>query len=161
VSKTEPFNQGDLVGKLLRQRFGAGAKIGTTNHCSTPHLDDDSFNAFVEGRLSDAEIVPITSHLVECGPCRHASAELLRLSGEFDLIDAPVSTVEREPGRIRKFLDDLVSRVLATDESAVFAYHSPSEPQAGSPAEPPVDAVEDGEKPAAHTGDADPPRSEK
>jgi hypothetical protein len=161
VSKTEPFNQGDAIGKLLRQRYGAGAKTGTANHCSTPHLDDDSLSAFVEGRLSDSEIVPITSHLVECSTCRHASAELLRLSGEFDLIDAPISTVEREPGRIRKFLDDLVSRVLATDESAVFAYHSPAESQTESPAEPPVNGVADGEKPAAPAGDEDPPASEK
>jgi hypothetical protein len=157
VSKTEPFNQGDVIGRLLRQRYGAGAKHGTASHCSTPHLDDDSLNAFVEGRLSDAEMAPFASHLVECGPCRHASAELLRLSGEFDLIDAPTSTVEREPGRIRKFLDDLVSRVLATDESAVFAYHSPAEPQNESPAEPPVNGVADGEKPAAPAGDEDPP----
>lgn len=161
MSKTEPFNQGDVIGKLLRQRYGAGAKFGTANHCSTPHLDDDSLNAFVEGRLSDAEIVPITSHLVECGPCRHASAELLRLSGEFDLIDAPISTVEREPGRIRKFLDDLVSRVLATDESTVFAYHSPAEPQTDSPPESPVEGVADGEKPAAPEGNEGPPAGEK
>jgi hypothetical protein len=161
VSKTEPFNQGDVIGKLLRQRHGAGAKFGTANHCSTPHLDDDSLNAFVEGRLSDAEIVPITSHLVECGSCRHASAELLRLSGEFDLIDAPVSTVEREPGRIRKFLDDLVSRVLATDESTVFAYHSPAEPQAEPPSESPANGIEDGENPAAPEGKEGPPAGEK
>lgn len=101
--------------------------VDVSGICSTPHLDDDSLNAFVEGRLGDREMQPILLHLIECGGCRHSSAELLRLSTEIesDLISSPAT--HREPGRIKKFLDDLVARMLAKDESSVFAYHSEAE----------------------------------
>jgi hypothetical protein len=94
------------------------------------HLDEDALSAFIEGRLSEAESAPVVSHLVGCGFCRRITAQLVRLETETSAgeINAPASSTE-EPGRIRRFLQDLAARVVppADDEEAVFAYHAPAD----------------------------------
>jgi len=126
----EALKQKAVIGRLLKQRFGEHAMVDASSICSTPHLDDDSLSAFVEGRLGERELPPILMHLIECGGCRQSSAELLRLSTEIESEIAPAVVAQREPGRFKKFLDDLVARVLAKDESSVFAYHAPGEEEA-------------------------------
>jgi predicted XRE-type DNA-binding protein len=92
------------------------------------HLDEDALSAFVEGRLSETESAPVVQHLVACGFCRRATAELVRLEAEVGTATESASPMEQEPGRIRKMLDDLASRVLPhTEGDAVFAYHAPAE----------------------------------
>jgi hypothetical protein len=94
------------------------------------HLDEDALNAFVEGRLDEAESAPIIKHLVACGYCRHATSQLIRLDTETSTAQtaAPAISTEEEPGRIRRLLQDLAARVLpSSDEDAVFAYHAPAE----------------------------------
>ena len=93
------------------------------------HLDEDALSAFVEGRLSETESAPVIQHLVGCGFCRRATAQLIRLESEVGRTDTVASETERdEPGRIRSLLDDLASRVLPQSEGdAVFAYHAPAE----------------------------------
>jgi hypothetical protein len=133
VGQVEQINVMErLVGGLLRTRYGAGAADGSTAICSTPHLDEDSLNAFVEGRLSDGELSPIVSHLVECGPCRNASAQLLRLSDEVVFDEAPRPEMPREPGKLKRFLDDLAARIFTNDENAVLAYHAEDEEAKGN-----------------------------
>jgi anti-sigma factor ChrR (cupin superfamily) len=92
------------------------------------HLDEDALSAFVEGRLSETESAPVVQHLVACGSCRRATAELVRLEAEIGPATESTPATEQEPGRIRKLLDDLASRVLPhTEGDAVFAYHAQAE----------------------------------
>lgn len=94
------------------------------------HLDEDALSAFVEGRLSETESSPLIQHLVACGYCRQATVQLVRLDTETFVSQTPTAQTlrEEEPGRIRRLLDDLASRVLpAHDEETVFAYHAPAE----------------------------------
>jgi len=94
------------------------------------HLDEDALNAFVEGRLSERESTPIIKHLVSCGYCRRATSQLVRLETETVIASSPTTlpSREEEPGRIRRLLEDLASRVLpSSEEDAVFAYHAPAE----------------------------------
>ncbi len=92
------------------------------------HLDEDALSAFVEGRLSETESAPVVQHLVACGFCRRATAELVRLEAEVGSAVDTTTDTEQEPGRVRKLLNDLASRVLPHAEAdAVFAYHAPAE----------------------------------
>ena len=92
------------------------------------HLDEDALSAFVEGRLTEQEGTPVIQHLVACGFCRRITAQLGRLESEIASSEASVSDTTPEPGRIRRLLDDLSSRVLPQSEGdAVFAYHAPAE----------------------------------
>ena len=91
------------------------------------HLNEDELTAFVEGRLSEREAVPFVAHLVACTNCRRISARLVRLQSEVeDQTLAP--SVSEEPGRVRRLLDDLASRLtFVSGEESVFAYHAPAE----------------------------------
>ncbi|HEV7843283.1 MAG TPA: hypothetical protein VGO69_06270 [Pyrinomonadaceae bacterium] len=93
------------------------------------HLDEDALSAFVEGRLTEQESAPVIQHLVGCGFCRRATAQLIRLESEVGSTDVGASeATQDEPGRIRTLLDDLASRVLPQAEGdTVFAYHAPAE----------------------------------
>jgi hypothetical protein len=92
------------------------------------HLDEDGLSSFVEGRLSEIESAPFVKHLVSCASCRQITAQLIRLDSELSGRETtpPIST--EEPGRIRRLLSDLASRVLpSTEDEAVFAYHAPAD----------------------------------
>jgi hypothetical protein len=93
------------------------------------HLDEDALSAFVEGRLSERESAPLIQHLVACSYCRQATVQLVRLDSETVAPQIMTTEAEQEePGRIRRLLDDLASRVLPShDEETVFAYHAPAE----------------------------------
>jgi len=95
------------------------------------HLDEDALNAFVEGRLGEAEAAPVVKHLVACGYCRHATSQLVRLESETGpaLQALTPDAAPREPGSIRRLLEDLAARVLPSSdqEETVFAYHAPAE----------------------------------
>lgn len=93
------------------------------------HLDEDALSAFVEGRLSNLESAPIIRHLVGCGTCRHITAQLVRLDTELSGIETESApSLTEEPGRIRRLLADLASRVLpSSEDDVVFAYHAPAD----------------------------------
>jgi hypothetical protein len=92
------------------------------------HLDEDALSAFVEGRLTETESAPVIQHLVACGFCRRATAHLVRLESELLPVEESGPDMAQEPGRIRRLLDDLASRVLPQSEGdAVFAYHAPAD----------------------------------
>jgi hypothetical protein len=96
---------------------------------SNLHLDEDALSAFIEGRLTEQESAPVIQHLVGCGFCRRATAQLIRLESEIGPAETEIPASEnQEPGRIRSLLDKLASRVLPQAEGdAVFAYHAPAE----------------------------------
>jgi len=88
------------------------------------HLDEDAMCAFVEGRLEETESVPVISHLVACAPCRHTTAQLVRLESQFD--QESESIPEESPGRVSSLFDHLASRLVPSfEEDAVFAYQNP------------------------------------
>ena len=92
------------------------------------HLDEDALSAFVEGRLSNRESAPVVRHLVNCASCRHITAQLIRLDTQLSGVETNAPALSEEPGRIRRLLADLASRVLPSSEGdVVFAYHAPAD----------------------------------
>ena len=92
------------------------------------HLDEDALSAFIEGRLSNLESAPLVRHLVGCGSCRQITAQLIRLDTELSGVETELIPPVEEPGRIRRLLADLASRVLPSSEGdVVFAYHAPAD----------------------------------
>ena len=87
------------------------------------HLDEDSLAVFAEGRLSERESLPVISHLVDCGFCRHKTAELVRLELEFAGADAYQPIAEHEPSKISEVLGGLLTKIFGTADSAVFAHN--------------------------------------
>lgn len=119
----------EAMRRMIQQHLQTRALV-TLPTLDGVHLDEDALNAFVEGRLSQPESAPIIKHLVSCAYCRQATSQLVRLETETGIATSPtpVASSEEEPGRIRRLLEDLASRVLpASDEDAVFAYHAPAE----------------------------------
>jgi hypothetical protein len=92
------------------------------------HLDEDALSVFVEGRLGDAEAAPIIKHLVDCGSCRRITAQLIRLDGALAEAAPEIPGTGVEPGRIRRLLGELASRVFpSAGGDAVFAYRAPAD----------------------------------
>ena len=86
------------------------------------HLDDDTMAAFVESRLSEAEVTPVIAHLVACSSCRHTTAQLVRL--ESDMADVPEQVGSTGP--LRSFFDGVTAGLTTPEgEDAVFAYQNP------------------------------------
>lgn len=115
-----------MLHQHLLQRAEIGPPVGL--YLAGAHLDEDALSAFVEGRLSDFESAPVISHLVNCNTCRRFTAELVRLETEVGFVEpsAPPPSPAEQPGRIRRLLEDLATRVLP-DSDEVFAYHAPAD----------------------------------
>ena len=87
------------------------------------HVDEDSLSAFVEGTLNARESDSIVSHLVDCGFCRHSTAELIRLDLEFAEDEAPaIAETSAQPARISEVLSGIFSKIFGTSDGAVFAH---------------------------------------
>jgi anti-sigma factor ChrR (cupin superfamily) len=88
------------------------------------HLDEDSLASFAEGTLSKRESAPVISHLVNCGFCRHKTAELVLLDLELSATDErAVPAATTEPSAISKVLNDVLSKIFGTTDQAVFAHN--------------------------------------
>jgi hypothetical protein len=108
-------------GHLRRASHTPNASVGT-------HLDEDALSVFVEGRLGEAEAAPIIKHLVGCGSCRRITAQLIRLDAALAEAAPEMPPTKDEPGRIRRLLGELASRVFpSAGDDAVFAYHAPAD----------------------------------
>lgn len=113
-----------MIHQHLLERAEIGPPVGV--YLASAHLDEDALSAFVEGRLSDAESSPVISHLIACNTCRRFTAELVRLESEIGPSEAFAPPPASEPGRIRRLLENLASRVLPESDE-VFAYHAPAD----------------------------------
>ncbi|MDQ3686236.1 MAG: hypothetical protein M3430_11655 [Acidobacteriota bacterium] len=112
-----------MIEQHLRRRALVAPPVSVGNH-----MNEDALAAFVEGRLTHNESVPLVSHLVACAFCRRATAELVRLDAALGEIEGVQAIQSEEPGRVRRLLDDLAARVLpSSDGEVVFAYHAPAE----------------------------------
>lgn len=112
-----------MVHLHLRRRAKTAPSIAPDQH-----LDDDLLSSFTEGRLNENESAPVVKHLIACSFCRHITAQLIRLDSEVGESKVTIPVTPEDPGRIRRMLEDLGSRVFApSDDEAVFAYHAPAE----------------------------------
>lgn len=110
--------QGLLDRYLQQYASGRGPALTLENH-----LDDDSLTAFIEGNLSDREARPMVAHLVDCSFCRHVTTELVRLDLAFAETEVSGARVETsEPSKVSEVLSGILSRILGTNDGAVFAH---------------------------------------
>ena len=88
------------------------------------HLDEDTINAFSEGRVSEREAIPLVNHLSDCSFCRHKTVELVRLELQFAEMDEPIPALKTsdEPASISSVLSGILSRIFGSNEAAVFAH---------------------------------------
>jgi hypothetical protein len=119
---SEELNIQRLLNNYLRFRStGAGADNGRQ------HLDEDALTAFVEGNLNERESKPILSHLVDCSFCRHVTAELVKLDFAFAGEEVSRPIAKSEPTSVSHVLNNLLSRIFGTSDSAVLAHQEPEE----------------------------------
>lgn len=125
VTRQKTKKGAPAIGYMIQERLRARTLSESTNVPLSAHPDEDTISAFVEGRLETDESSPVVSHLIACGVCRRATAQLVRLESQLD--DKDDSTlVEESPGRLRSFLDGLASTMIpSSEEDAVFAYQNP------------------------------------
>lgn len=115
------LNPQELQIQGILDRFLESRNKGITAEGS--HIDDDSLSAFVEGTLNRRESYSIVSHLVDCGFCRHTTAELVRLDLAFAEEEAPARIAEpAEPAKISEVLSGIFSKIFGTTDGAVFAH---------------------------------------
>lgn len=100
------------------------------NDLSAPgeHLDDDSLATFVEGTLSEREFESIFKHLSDCSYCLHITAELIKLRFAFADETVEIAQINTEPSKVSEVLNNLLSRIFGSGESAVFA-HEETKPE--------------------------------
>jgi hypothetical protein len=118
--------ESDRIRRMVHQHLQGRVSLAASP--AGTHLDEDALSAFVEGRLSNLESAPLVRHLVGCGSCRNITAQLIRLDTELSGIESETAPLAEEPGRIRRLLADLASRVLpSSEDDVVFAYHAPAD----------------------------------
>lgn len=118
----------ETIRYLIHQRLRTLVPAESLPEPLAPHLDEDAICAFVEGRLEEVESAPVISHLIACSPCRHTTAQLIRLESQFS--PEPETTPDHGPGAIRSLLERLAARVTPSfEEDAVFAYQNPEPDQ--------------------------------
>ena len=114
----------NLLGRYLNARSTAEHALNT----GADHLGDDTLSAFVEGALSEREVRPVLSHLVDCTFCRHMTTELVRLDLAFaDTEEVRQPVTESEPSSISAVLNGILSRIFGTADGAVFAHNEADE----------------------------------
>lgn len=114
---TESLDIQKLLGNYLQLRVSSNG-LTAEGH----HLEEDSLSAFVEGSMSEREVQPIVSHLVDCSFCRHVTAELVKLDFAFAGEISPVAIETKAPITISKVLSGVLSRILGNNDGVVFAH---------------------------------------
>jgi len=118
------LNPQELQIQGLLDRYLASQAKRTAS--GTTHVEEDSLSAFVEGTLNKRESASIVSHLVDCGFCRHATTELVRLDLAFAEDNIPAAAIgSSEPSKISEVLSGLFAKIFGTSDGAVFAHEEP------------------------------------
>ena len=122
ITNTQDIQIQGLLERCLRSQVSSNSPAVQANH-----LDEDLLTAFTEGNLSEREIQPIVSHLVDCSFCRHVTAELVRLDLAF--ADETVQSIanDNQPSKISEVLNGFLSRIFGTNDGAVFAHQEKEE----------------------------------
>lgn len=141
MENAERISPENLEVHALLDRYLASRRILKSSAAETSaHLDDDALSTFAEGALSQRELAPVVTHLVECGFCLHKTAELVRLDLELADVTATAHTAEaRQPQRISAVLSGLFSRIFGTNDAAVFAHQEKEETESGDEEDSPDD----------------------
>jgi hypothetical protein len=134
------------ISYMIQERLRARTLNESTNAALSPHPDEDTMCAFVEARLDSDESLPVISHLIACGVCRRATAELVRLESQFDENDE-TPMLEESPGPLRLILDSITSSITPSItppslEDSVYGYQIPETDE-----EQDVESVSDLESP--------------
>jgi hypothetical protein len=117
------INKEQTIQGLLDGFLKARARSATADSTSV-HLDEDSVNAFVEGRIGEREATGMVKHLVDCSFCLHVTAEAAKLSMAFaDETEVAAQPVGDAPASISSVLSGILSKIFGTTEGAVFAHH--------------------------------------
>lgn len=129
MENAERISTDNLGVHALLDRYLASRRTLKSSAAETSvHLDDDALSTFVEGALSQRELAPVVTHLVECGFCLHKTAELVRLDLELADVTGTARTEESpQPQRISAVLSELFSRIFGTNDAAVFAHEEKEE----------------------------------
>jgi len=126
MGNTQPNNTETVKIQGILARYLELRSRQTVQSQALAHLDEDSLNAFAEGRLSEREAMPVIDHLTDCSFCRHKTVEMVRLELEFADMNAPVQVRETsEPASVASVLNGILSRIFGSGESAVFAHEEP------------------------------------
>jgi hypothetical protein len=117
------------ISYMIQERLRARTLNESANAALSPHPDEDTMCAFVEARLDSDESLPVISHLIACGVCRRATAELVRLESQFDENDE-TTMLEESPGPLRLILDSITSSITPSItppslEDSVYGYQIP------------------------------------
>ena len=120
----------DTIRYLIEQRLKTRGPVESLSEPVDAHLDEDAICAFVEGRLEESESAPVITHLVVCAPCRHTTAQLIRLESQFNPESDPPPV--ESTGPVRSLLEHLAARITPSfEEDVVFAYQDPEPDQNG------------------------------
>lgn len=141
METAEGISKENLEVHALLDRYLASRRTLKSSAAETSaHLDDDALSTFVEGALTQRELAPLVTHLIECEFCVHKTAELVRL--DLELADVTGTTLIGEspqPQRISAVLSELFSRIFGTSDAAVFAHEEKEEPGSGDEEDSPGD----------------------
>jgi hypothetical protein len=125
--KAPQQHSGDFQTAAIRRLVDVRLKARFRDEAPSPvgaHTDEDIINAFVEGRLEEAQSVSVTAHLVSCAQCLHLTAQLIRFAPEGGELDRSSEPAE-EGGPLQRLVEGLSGMVPSLDEDAVFAYQDP------------------------------------
>ena len=127
-TSTENLEVHALVDRYLSSRRTLKSSAAETSI----HLDDDALSTFVEGALSQRELAPVVTHLVECELCLHKTGELVRLDLELaDVTNTARLAQSPQPQRVSTVLSGLFSKIFGTNDAAVFAHQEKQEAESG------------------------------
>lgn len=141
MENAERISTENLEVHALLDRYLASRRILKSSAAETSvHLDEDALSTFLEGALSQRELAPVVTHLVECGFCLHKTAKLVRLDLELAEVTGTVHTAESpQPQRISAVLSELFSKIFGTNDAAVFAHQEKEETESGEEEDSPRD----------------------
>lgn len=127
MGNNEQMSSQELKIQAMIGRFLESRNAVPRNESVGPHLDEDSFSAFTEGRLSEREAKPMITHLVDCSFCRNVTAELVRMDIAFAETETIAPAAAAEPTRVSDVLSSLFSKIFGSSDGAVFAHHETEE----------------------------------
>ena len=146
IMARQESNKGTLaISYMIQERLRHRTQAESSDVTLNAHPDEDIICAFVEARLGAGESLPVISHLIGCGVCRRATAQLMRLEHQLD--ENEDLALEESSGRLRAFLNDLASRLTSHDENVVFAYQDPQTNEGKDASESSDSRTEDDELP--------------
>ncbi len=134
MTQENNFEQADATARMVENYLRRRA-LAVPAIFAGDHLDEDVCSAFVEGRLSESECSPVTSHLIDCGMCLRKTAQLIRLAAAMDEIESLSDVQDASPqphGALRRLLDGIArgarSMLDISESQSVLAYQAPPEP---------------------------------